>query len=102
MVVAVPITLATRWLIPRLGGFREAHPGLVLRLSTFDRPADAIVDADVTLNDIRSGGLGADGGSLLFEDVCVPAIAPRLLDGAVASGSAPIPWQSPHRPNAGR
>ena len=62
MVVAVPITLATRWLIPRLGGFRDAHPGQVLRLSTFDRPADATGDADVTLNDIRSGGLARPSG----------------------------------------
>ncbi|MCB9959944.1 MAG: LysR family transcriptional regulator [Rhodospirillaceae bacterium] len=76
VVVSAPITFSTRWLIPRLGRFRAAHPGLRLRLATHETADAAGSDADVTIRYRRAdtGTLPA-GAVPLFADISLPAVA---------------------------
>ena len=76
--LAVIPTFATRWLIPRLGDFSAAHPGITLDLATRAEPfifADTPFDAA-----IHCGGPiwpGAHGRTRWRS--CRPAIAPRFM-----------------------
>ena len=74
-------SLAARWLIPRLGGFRQRHPEIDVRIEVNPAPTDfARENVDVA---IRRGpgpswpGLHAD---LLFPEVLFPVCSPRLLE----------------------
>jgi LysR family transcriptional regulator, glycine cleavage system transcriptional activator len=74
-------SLAARWLIPRLGGFRARHPDVDVRIEVNPLPTDfARENVDLA---IRHGpgpswpGLHAD---LLFPDVVFPVCSPRLLE----------------------
>lgn len=76
VVVSAPITFSTRWLIPRLGRFRAAHPGLRLRLATHETADGAGSDADVTIRYRRADtGIRAAGAVPLFADISLPALA---------------------------
>ncbi|CAM5775817.1 LysR family transcriptional regulator [Labrys miyagiensis] len=73
--VRASVSLALRWLIPRLGHFRELHPSIRVRLET---PVSAMADhddIDVVIGYSRSGVM-AQGATVLFEDVCVAVAAP--------------------------
>jgi len=74
-------SLAARWLIPRLGGFRLRHPDIDVRIEVNPAPTDFTREnVDVA---IRHGpgpswpGLHAD---LLFPQVVFPVCSPRLLE----------------------
>lgn len=73
-------TFATHWLVPRLGRFRERHPGLAVRLDTQQRLVDfATEEIDLA---IRSGtgqwpGLAAH---LLLPTNFSPILAPALIE----------------------
>ena len=75
-------SIAARWLVPRLGRFREAHPDIDLRIDASQHLTDfAREDVDVAL---RYGGGAWDGmraERLMTEDF-VPVCSPRLLEGA--------------------
>ncbi|MCA8931618.1 MAG: LysR family transcriptional regulator [Rhodospirillaceae bacterium] len=76
VVVSAPITFSTRWLIPRLGRFRAAHPGLRLCLATHETPDGGGSDADVTIRYRRADtGIRAPGAVPLFADISLPALA---------------------------
>ncbi|MFZ5673987.1 MAG: LysR substrate-binding domain-containing protein [Pseudomonadota bacterium] len=47
LTVKVPFTLMQRWLIPRLGEFRKAHPATDLRLRTMPPPAGDQTDIEI-------------------------------------------------------
>ncbi|MGH6914593.1 MAG: transcriptional regulator GcvA, partial [Geminicoccales bacterium] len=82
--VSVLPSFAAKWLVPRLGRFRIAHPDVDLRISTSSHLVDfAREDVDVG---IRMGrgvypGLRVDR---LFGEVIVPVCNPQLLEGAHA------------------
>jgi LysR family glycine cleavage system transcriptional activator len=82
LTVSLPASLATRWLIPRLGGFRARHPDIDIRVEVNPAPTDfSRENVDLA---IRHGpgpawpGLQAD---LLFPHIVFPVCSPRLLEG---------------------
>jgi LysR family glycine cleavage system transcriptional activator len=75
-------TFSLRWLLPRLGQFRDRHPGIEVRLSTSNDPVDAL---DEPYDAIIRGGPDTFYGftSRLFLTerrlpVCSPALLTRL------------------------
>jgi LysR family glycine cleavage system transcriptional activator len=81
LTVSVIPSFAARWLVPRLGRFREAHPDIDVRIS----PSAHLVDfakEDVDLGIRR--GLGRYPGlssERLMTEECFPVCAPRLVQG---------------------
>lgn len=83
LTIGVTPSFATRWLIPRLGAFTAAHPGIDLRILASERVADFQTDAvDIAIRNGRppfGPGLKA---TLIFEQdtiaVASPAVAARL------------------------
>lgn len=97
LTVSAPPTLATLWLMPKLGAFTSAYPDIEVRVATSIAPADLrSSDVDIALRvgrlpgrhykrhlpgiDLvmteRWDGIEAD---YLFDDVLVPVIARKLL-----------------------
>lgn len=81
LTISVLPSFATRWLVPRLPGFRERHPGIDVRIA-----------ADSALADLRGGaadlalrfGRGSYPGLQvirLMGDAVLPVCSPRLLEG---------------------
>lgn len=74
-------SFASKWLIPRLGHFREEHPEIDVLLST----GEGLVDLEVEPFDIgiRSGGGTYPGLEIhrLFDDSVFPVCSPDLLVG---------------------
>lgn len=84
---AGPLTLSTvpsfaaKWLVPRLGRFRDAHPEIDLRISASLRLVDLVrEDFDVAIRMGRGDypGLRVDA---LFGEVMFPVCSPHLLAG---------------------
>lgn len=79
--LAVIPTFATRWLIPRLGHFHAAHPGITLNLTTRAEPfmfTDTPFDAAIHFGDpVWPGALT----EYLFGEEMVPVCTPALLKG---------------------
>src|SRR5947209_987635 len=81
LVVSTMASLAAKWLVTRVAGFQEAHPGIEVRISTsphlvdFDREA---VDMAVRYGHGKWPGLRADW--LMAEDI-FPVCSPKLLRG---------------------
>lgn len=91
-------TLATRWLIPRLPSFTDAHPRVEVRMITSIRPVDfAREDIDVAIRVGSPPDVSASPGApridlvmttdwaglraeLLFHDVLVAVCSRRLLE----------------------
>ncbi len=73
-------SIAARWLVPRLGRFREAHPDIDLRIDASQHLTDFVREnVDIAL---RYGGGEWDGmraDRLMTEDF-FPVCSPRLLD----------------------
>lgn len=77
-------TFATRWLLPRLSGFLERHPGVTVNLTNRSRPflfAETELDAALYFGD--AGWPGTEAHFLMRENP-VPVCSPRLLGGAAA------------------
>lgn len=80
LTVSVLPSMASGWLVPRLGGFLAAHPQLQLnlfsseRLVDFDR--DTGVDAALRMGPGQWKGVVAEH---LFDEVLVPVASPALL-----------------------
>jgi LysR family glycine cleavage system transcriptional activator len=80
-VTALP-SFAAKWLVPRLGRFRTAHPDVDLRLSASMELVDLArsdVDAAIRLGRGDYPGLRVDR---LFGESLVPVCSPALLEGA--------------------
>lgn len=74
-------TFASRWLLPRLARFAEAHPDIALHLHTSDAPVDLQGgDAQLAIRYGRGRAPGLHGEPLLpsrFAPVCAPALRMR-------------------------
>lgn len=82
LTLAISPTFGTRWLMPRLPGFRKMHPGVMLnfrnyttRLTRLDFAAED-VDAALFLGEEDRPGIVTHR---LIEDARVPVCAPSLL-----------------------
>jgi LysR family glycine cleavage system transcriptional activator len=82
-VTAMP-SFTVRWLIPRLYMFRESHPGIDVRISTEDRPADFVnEDFDLGIRYGPGNWPGLEAVPLMTEDI-FPVCSPSLLRGCRA------------------
>jgi LysR family glycine cleavage system transcriptional activator len=75
-------TFSLRWLLPRLGQFRERHPEIEVRLSTSNQPVDALSEPyDVIIRGGPDTFYGFTCHPFLTErrlPVCSPALLERL------------------------
>ena len=83
MVLAVTVSLAVRWLIPRLESFQQRHPGIEIRLTTSKNPEPAVGDeVDAVLLYRRADAADPTGGEPVLPDhslaVCGAAALARL------------------------
>jgi LysR family transcriptional regulator of beta-lactamase len=80
--VGVVGTFAVGWLLPRLGGFHEAHPFVDLRLSTNNNRVDIAAEGLDYAIRFGDGAWHGTEARLLFEapftPLCIPAMAERL------------------------
>ena len=95
VVVSATPSMASSWLLPRLAGFRAAHPGI-----------DLMIDASAEVKPLRPGGIDValrygDGNwpgletSLLVRSPVVVVAAPALLSAPPAEGVTALaryPW----------
>jgi len=76
--LAILPTFGTRWLAPRLPGFLQAHPGIILnlmtRLTAFDFRSESL---DAAIHHGRGDWPGA-ATQLLREEYVIPACSPAL------------------------
>lgn len=78
--VTLPPSFAAKWLIPRIEGFRLAHPDVDLRLDTTDRLVD-LTRENIAVG-IRYGSAGRYPGleaSLLLSEEVFPVCSPSLI-----------------------
>lgn len=81
LTVSVLPSFAARWLVPRLGRFREAQPGIDVRVAPDPDVADfAGDDVDVGIRYGRGSYPGLASHRLMDEEV-FPVCSPRLLAG---------------------
>lgn len=82
LTVGVVGTFAIGWLLPRLAGFREAHPHVDLRLKTNNNRADMLLDGLDLFIRFGDGAWHATEAVRLmeapFSPVCAPQVAVRL------------------------
>ncbi len=78
--VLVSTSLAIRWLIPRLDGFRKRFPDISVRIET----ANDIDPAQTAGSDLSllylPAGTPLEGREVLLEDRCRPYLSPALLE----------------------
>ena len=74
-------SFASRWLVPRLFGFRRLHGDIDVRLSTSERLVDFVSDGiDIAIRYGRGQYPGLDSELLMQEDL-FPVCSPALLHG---------------------
>ncbi len=81
LTVSTTMSLAAKWLVPRLGDFQDAHPGIEVRITTSMRLVDfrrEEIDVAIRYGRGRWPGLRADW--LMAEDI-LPVCSPALLAG---------------------
>jgi len=72
-------SIASAWLVPRLGGFRRQHPDIDVRMTLGDRLTDFRTDdVDVAVRYGKGEWDGAEAVFLMSEDI-YPVISPELL-----------------------
>ncbi len=82
LTVSTIASLAAKWLLPRLAGFQEAHPGIEVRISTSNHLVDfGREEVDVAIRYGRGRWPGLDARWLMAEDI-FPVCNPALLNGA--------------------
>lgn len=75
-------SFASKWLLPRLGGFLDANPNIELRLNGTNEPTDftrEAVDVEIRHGEGRWPGLFVEG---LAEEFFLPACAPSYCPAA--------------------
>ncbi|MFW9081394.1 transcriptional regulator GcvA [Pseudomonas sp. P2757] len=81
LTISTLVSVGSKWLLPRLPSFREAHPEIDVRISAFTELADfrkGGIDAAIRYGDGNWPGLRADW---LMSDEIFPVCSPRLLAG---------------------
>jgi LysR family transcriptional regulator, glycine cleavage system transcriptional activator len=88
LTVSVMPSFAAKFLVPRLGAFRRAHPDIDVRISASERLVDfAREDVDIAVRSGRGNWPGLRVDWLVRENL-FPVCSPKLLSG-------PIPLKSP-------
>ena len=83
LTISMVPSLATRWLIPRLGAFRARHPEIDLRLEVNSAPTDFTREAvDAGIRQGRGPGWPGLHADPLFPNILFPVCSPRLLEEA--------------------
>jgi len=81
LTVSTTMSLAAKWLVPRLGGFQEANPGVEVRISTSMRLVDfRHEEIDVAVRFGHGNWPGLHAQWLMAEDI-FPVCSPSLLAG---------------------
>ena len=81
LTISVLPSFAAKWLVPRLGSFREIHPDIDVRLSTTYDLADFVGDeVDIAVRYGRGSWPGLEVVNLMSEDI-FPVCGPALLEG---------------------
>jgi len=81
LTISTLVSVASKWLLPRLPSFREAHPQIDVRISASTELVDfrkAGIDAAIRYGNGEWPGLQADW---LMSDEIFPVCSPRLLNG---------------------
>lgn len=79
IVIRISMSLAVRWLIPALEGFKRHYPAARVRVETAQLAKFALgSSADIAITYHRAGETGA-AGELLAGDFSRPVASPRLL-----------------------
>lgn len=105
LVLSVEPSFAQRWLIPRLGDFRRAHPSVEVVVDATRAPADfrkGGADLGIRYGGGPWPGLQAQLLSVVMNfPVCIPTIAAtlppapvRLLDGDLLLEELDMPWHA--------
>ena len=82
LTISTLVSLASKWLLPRLAGFQEEHPNIDVRVSASTDLVDfrcGGVDAAIRYGNGHWSGLRADW---LMSDEVFPVCSPRLLSSA--------------------
>jgi LysR family glycine cleavage system transcriptional activator len=88
LTVSTMPSFAAKWLVPRLGGFREQHPDIDVRISASERLVDFNrEDVDVAIR-FGSGSWPGLHCTLLLKENLFPVCSPKLVNG-------PIPLREP-------
>jgi len=83
LTVSVMPSFAAKFLVPRLGSFRHAHPDIDVRISASERLVDfAREDVDVAVRSGRGNWPGLRVDRLIRENL-FPVCSPKLLSGPV-------------------
>lgn len=78
LTVGMSSAFASRWMVPRLGRFRDAFPSIELRIATFSRPVDfARDDVDVAIR-VGLGDWPGLEARRLASSVLFPVCSPTL------------------------
>jgi DNA-binding transcriptional LysR family regulator len=86
LTVTSTVSFASIWLVPRLGRFRQAHPGIDVRIAATHVVLDMAREGiDVAIRDIPSGKEPPGAVRLVGERMC-PVASPAYL----AQASAPL------------
>ena len=81
LTVSMVPSLATRWLIPRLGSFRARHPEIDLRLEVNSNATDFTREnVDAGIRQGRGPGWPGLHADPLFPSIIFPVCSPRLLE----------------------
>jgi LysR family glycine cleavage system transcriptional activator len=84
LTVSTMASLAAKWLLPRLGGFQAAHPGIEVRISTSAHLVDfRREEVDVAIRYGRGRWAGLRAQWLMAEDI-FPVCSPALVQGKKA------------------
>jgi DNA-binding transcriptional LysR family regulator len=107
--LAVVPTFATRWLLPRLPTFQQAHPNVLVHLSSRTRPflfADTPFDAAIHAGETGAAAWPGTERRALMEEALIAVASPALAGGArprTAADWAALPLlQQSTRPYAWR
>lgn len=81
LVISTSTVMATEWLMPRLAGFRQSHPDILLDMRTLDRDPDLTannIDVHIRLGDGNWPGCEAD---MLWPEEIFPVCSLKYLEG---------------------
>ncbi|WEF32032.1 LysR substrate-binding domain-containing protein [Pseudoduganella chitinolytica] len=87
--ISASIGVASLWMLPRLGDFQAAHPGIDLRVETSNRVMDLQRESvDLAIRYAPAGGVPAAALHLFAEEI-VPVASPAVAAGAFDGAAAP-------------